>query len=110
MLSDSGQSADNRDWPHFEHLISLIRKGKVGGIVTWQFNRLTSDLQDLLALADLLEETGTALVSVSDQIATDTPGWRTMLSILGSVAQWERQWNRDTRIITHPTAQEATAS
>jgi len=91
VLSDPGQSAKNLNRPQVQRLIELVREGKVGGIIVWKLDRLTRNLRDLLALVDLLEESGTALVSVSEQIATDTPAGRMMLSILGSVAQWERE-------------------
>ncbi len=91
VLSDPGQSAKDLDRPQVQRLISLVEEGRFGGVIIWRLDRLTRNLRDLLDLTELFNRTGTALASVSEQIATDTPSGRMMLSILGTFAQWERE-------------------
>ncbi len=91
VLCDSGQSAKNLDRPQVQRLLEMVRAGQIGGIMIWRLDRLTRNLRDLLDLVELISETNTALVSVCEQIATDTPAGRMMLAILGTVAQWERE-------------------
>jgi site-specific DNA recombinase len=91
VFSDPGESAKNLERPQVQKLMALVHEQKIGGIAVWRLDRLTRNLRDLLDLVDLFEKTGTAFASVCENIATDTPAGRMMLSILGSVAQWERE-------------------
>jgi site-specific DNA recombinase len=90
---DPGYSASTLDRPGLQRALGMLRRGEAGALLVAKLDRLTRSLRDLRGLVDELfrAEGGAALLSVADHVDTRTPGGRLVLSILGTVATWERE-------------------
>lgn len=92
VLVDAGQSASTLSRPALRELLTRVETGTVGTVVVAKLDRLTRRTRDLL---ELVEDTFRAhqveLVSLSEQLDTRTPGGVLMLTMLGAVAQMERE-------------------
>lgn len=54
------------------------------------FDRLARNTKDLLELVELLESKGIGLKSLKEDISTDTPTGKLMLTLLGAISEFER--------------------
>jgi site-specific DNA recombinase len=92
VLVDAGQSASTLDRPALRELLTRVETGTVGTVVVAKLDRLTRRTRDLLALVeDTFKAHHVELVSLSEQLDTRTPGGVLMLTMLGAVAQMERE-------------------
>jgi site-specific DNA recombinase len=91
VIVDAGVSAKSFNRPGLQRALSMLRKGKVHGLLVAKLDRLTRSMRDLGALVeDELVKGKWALLSVAEQLDTRTASGRLVLNILGSVATWER--------------------
>jgi len=92
IVVEAGASGKTLDRPRLGELLARVRAGAVGAIVVTKLDRLTRRTRDLLELVeDVLRPQGVELVSLSEQLDTRTPGGVLMLTMLGAVAQMERE-------------------
>lgn len=87
---DDGYSAASTNRPAFKSLLSKIEEGLIEAVIVYKFDRLARNVQDLLAFVDLLNKHGVKFISISENLDTTTPTGRLMLTVLGSLAEWER--------------------
>lgn len=59
-------------------------------LVIWKLDRLGRSLRDLLEKIEWLDKNGIQLVSTTEEINTKTAVGRMLISVLGSVAEFER--------------------
>lgn len=87
----SGGRADNR--PGLQRAISDACEHK-GVLVVYCLSRLARNTVDALAIAALLRGSGADLVSLSEQIDTNTPAGKLMFTFLSAFAEFEREMIR----------------
>ena len=85
----SGKSLRGRD--ALERLLGDAEAGRFERLIFWKLDRLGRNLRDLLAISDRLEAVGVGIVSIQEAIDTGTATGRLMRSILGSLAEFERE-------------------
>ena len=90
-VEEAGFSAKTLKRPGISGILEAIKAGQVQTLVVWRLDRLTRNLRDLLDLVECFDRHKVALVSVMEQLDTGSPMGRLMLSMLGAVAQWERE-------------------
>ena len=84
-------SGGNTDRPGLTSLTDAVHGGGVDAVVVYKSDRLSRSLKDLLNLIDdVLEPTGTAFVSVTEQFDTSTAHGRLFLQMIGSFSEFER--------------------
>lgn len=81
------------DRPELHKMLEFMRAGDV--LVVWKLDRLSRSLRDLLVLMERLKEMGVGFVSLTESIDTTTPGGRVMLSLVGAIAEFEREMVRE---------------
>lgn len=82
---------DNR--PGLAEALSALRPG--GKLVVWRIDRLGRSLRHLLMLSEIIAAKGATLVSLCEGIDLGTPAGRMVFSMLGAVAQFERDVIRE---------------
>lgn len=92
VYSDRGISA--KDIKHRPSLLSLLADAKAGRfsiILVWKLTRFSRNLADLTTTCETLDKIGVALISYSEAFDSHTPAGRMVRSMLGTVAQFERE-------------------
>ena len=65
--------------------------GQFERVICWKLDRLGRNLRDLLDISDQLETAGVGVVSIQESLDTGTAAGRMMRSILGTLAEFERE-------------------
>lgn len=92
VYKDEGISA--KEYTKRTGLLNLIQDSKSGLfdiVLVWRLNRLTRNTTDLLNICSQLEENGVVFVSMTEAFDSNTPAGRLLRSMLGSIAQFERE-------------------
>lgn len=75
--------------PGWEQLLDYLRPGDA--VVITELSRMTRSLMHLLQVAKEFEDKGIELISLRENIDTSTATGRCFLSIMGAIAQMERE-------------------
>ncbi|MCH7892126.1 MAG: recombinase family protein [Gemmatimonadetes bacterium] len=81
----------NLDRPALKQLVADIEAGLVQRILIYKLDRLSRSLADFMRLAEVFEQHGASIVSVTQQFDTGTPMGRLTLNMLLSFGQFERE-------------------
>jgi DNA invertase Pin-like site-specific DNA recombinase len=94
---DTGWSGAKSSRPELNRLMSDVRLGKVGCILTWKLDRLARSLAHLVQTIQELDSLGVRFVAVTQNIDTSVsnPMSRFMLQIFGAFAELEREMIRE---------------
>jgi len=88
---DAGESGANADRPALAEVMDSVESGGVDVLVVYRLDRLARSTLHLLTLVQRLEAADVRLVSTSESIDTRTPTGRMTMTVLGSVAELERE-------------------
>lgn len=91
VIVDPGYSAKDLKRPGAQRLLEMIRRGQVASVTILKLDRLTRNTRDLGELLELVKKNSVALISVGESLDTETAAGRMVVSMLGVVAQWERE-------------------
>jgi site-specific DNA recombinase len=91
IVSDEGVSARSLDRPGMQRVLRMVERREVRGIIVAKLDRLTRSTRDLADMVDLCDRKRVALASVSESLDTSTACGRMVVSMIGVVAQWERE-------------------
>jgi putative DNA-invertase from lambdoid prophage Rac len=89
LYRDRGQSGAKQDRPALNSLLSDLRKRKIDVILVWSLDRLARSLKQLLIISEECRALG------RQNIDTTLPAGRLTFSILGAVAEFERELLRE---------------
>jgi DNA invertase Pin-like site-specific DNA recombinase len=79
--------------PQLDKMIEHLRPGDV--VVVWRLDRLGRSLKNLIALVEDLAEKGVGFRSLSESIDTTTANGKLFFSIMGALAEFERDLIRE---------------
>lgn len=82
-------SAKDTNRPKLRELLDFAREGDT--IHIHDFSRLARSTKDLLDIVETLNTKGVHLVSNKENIDTSTPTGKLMLTMIGAIAEFERQ-------------------
>lgn len=82
-------SAKDTNRPKLQEMLAYAREGDTVHI--HDFSRLARSTKDLLDIVETLNRKGIHLVSNKESIDTSTPTGKLMLTLLGAIAEFERQ-------------------
>ena len=85
----SGKSADR---PELQKMMNFVREGD--SVIVESISRFARNTKDLLELTEQLNSKHVQFVSQKENIDTNTPAGKFMLTIFGAVAELEREYIR----------------
>jgi len=87
---DAGYSGRDLHRPAIKRLMADIRHGMIDVVVVYKIDRLSRSMADITQLIALLTQFNVALVSVTQQLDTQTTMGRLTINLLMSFAEFER--------------------
>ena len=87
----SGKTQRGRE--ELEKMLQYVREGDV--VVVESISRIARNTKDLLDIMERLNEKGADFTSRKEQIDTNTPSGKFMLTVFGAIAQLEREYILD---------------
>jgi DNA invertase Pin-like site-specific DNA recombinase len=91
QLFEDRISGVSQERPKLSLLKTFVKAKKIDTVICTSLDRLGRNLKDLLYLVDFFEENGVKLVFIKEQINLGTPTGKLLLSLLGSVSEFERE-------------------
>lgn len=88
-LIDHGYSGKSDKRPGLDKLLSLVRAGKLDGVVVTKLDRLFRSLQHLTAMLAEFAELGVCFTAANDQIDMSTASGKLMAHLIGAFAEFE---------------------
>jgi DNA invertase Pin-like site-specific DNA recombinase len=88
---DVGISGTKERRPELDRLMADAHRRRFDAVAVWRFDRMARSVSHLLRVLETFRALGIEFVSLSEQIDTSTPVGKMVFTILGSVAEMERQ-------------------
>jgi DNA invertase Pin-like site-specific DNA recombinase len=82
-------SGAKRDRPQLAAMLEYIREGDT--VIVTKLDRIARSTKDLLEIVDTLKKKGVAFKVLNIQLDTTTPTGKLMLTMLGGIAEFERE-------------------
>lgn len=86
-------SGGKADRPELARMLEHLRSGDI--LVIWKLDRLGRSLRHLIDLIEKLKIMGVELVSIQDNVNTDTPTGKLTFAVFGALAEFERDIIRE---------------
>lgn len=85
----SGKSVINH--PEAQRMLADVRAGRISTLIVSKFARLVRNTRELLEFVDIFTENKAEIISLDEPINITTSSGRLLLSVMGSLAEWERE-------------------
>ena len=104
---DKGVSGSKVSRPELDALMDGARKRRFDAVLVWRFDRFARSTKHLALALDEFKSLGVQFISFNENIDTSTPMGAAMFTIIGAMAQLERDIIRERVVAGVRTAQEA---
>lgn len=95
MFIDEGISGAVENRPSLNRLMETVESGLAEQIITFSFSRIARSTSHLLKILQKCREKNTRLISITEQIDTNSPMGMALFTILGALSQLERELIRE---------------
>jgi DNA invertase Pin-like site-specific DNA recombinase len=92
---DSGVSGSKDSRPELNRLMADAHKRKFDAVAVWKFDRFARSTSHLLRALETFQALGIEFISLTEGVDTSTPVGKMVFTILGAVAEMERQLIRE---------------
>lgn len=92
---DVGISGAKEKRPELNRLMADAHRRRVDAVIVWKFDRFARSVSHLLRALETFNSLGIAFISLSEQIDTTTPAGKMVFTVLGAVAELERELIRE---------------
>jgi len=90
IYEDENQSGIKQSRPALDRMMRDVRDGLIHKVIVYSFSRYARSVPHLLRALEEFKKTGVGFVSITESIDTNTPLGSAVFTILGAVAQLER--------------------
>ncbi len=90
IYEDENQSGVKQSRPALDRMMKDVREGLVGKVIVYSFSRYARSVTHLLRALEEFKKIDVGFVSITESIDTNTPLGSAVFTILGAVAQLER--------------------
>jgi DNA invertase Pin-like site-specific DNA recombinase len=90
IYEDENQSGVKQSRPALDRMMKDVRDGFVGKVIVYSFSRYARSVTHLLRALEEFKKIEVGFVSITESIDTNTPLGSAVFTILGAVAQLER--------------------
>jgi DNA invertase Pin-like site-specific DNA recombinase len=87
---DVGISGTKEKRPELDRLLGDAHHRRFDAVVVWKFDRFARSVSHLLRALEMFQSLGIEFVSLSEQLDTSTPTGKMVFTVLGAVAELER--------------------
>lgn len=91
IYRDDGYSAKDLNRPAVQQMLEDAKAKRFDVLVVYRLDRLVRSVVDLHSIINLLENKGISFKSVTEVFDTTTAMGRFFITLVGSMAQWERE-------------------
>jgi DNA invertase Pin-like site-specific DNA recombinase len=92
---DHGYSGISVKRPAFAGMMAAAQKKEFDILLVWKLDRLSRSLKDLITTLDELSSLGIDFISYDNQMDTSTPSGKLLFSLIGAMAEFEREIIRE---------------
>jgi DNA invertase Pin-like site-specific DNA recombinase len=92
---DNGVSGSKDSRPELNRLMADAHKRRFDAVAVWKFDRFARSTSHLLRALETFQSLGIEFISLTESIDTSTPVGKMVFTILGAVAQMERELTRE---------------
>ena len=90
IYSDNGYSANDKEKPAFNELMSAIEKGEIGTVIVYNIDRICRDISSFCIFMNTLEKHSVTFTSARDGFTPSSPYGQVILKYLLVFAEMER--------------------
>src|ERR1700746_3179067 len=87
---DNGVSGKKDSRPQLNRMMQHAHERRFSAVVVWRFDRFAHSVSHLLRALETFNALGIQFVSLSEQVDTSTPTGKMVFTVLGAVAELER--------------------